>query len=89
MRRIRGHTERNNVVLLAIELEFGRVVAFVAVEDQQPIFALRTKRYIAIEVLDPIQAYCISSLAVIGNCDTLVSREIALGVLVSEVVLRG
>ena len=27
------YIERNNVVLLAIELEFGRVVALVAVED--------------------------------------------------------
>ena len=28
------HIECDNVVLLAIELEFGRVVALVAVEDQ-------------------------------------------------------
>ena len=32
--RIRRYTERNDVVLLAMELEFGRVVALVAVEDQ-------------------------------------------------------
>ncbi len=31
--RIRRHIERDNVVLLVIELEFGRVVAFVAIED--------------------------------------------------------
>ena len=31
---MRGHVEGDNVVLLAIELEFGRVVALVAVEDQ-------------------------------------------------------
>ena len=30
---MRRHAECNNVVLLAIELEFGRVVALVAVED--------------------------------------------------------
>ena len=32
--RMRRHIEYNNVVLLVIELEFDRVVAFVAVEDQ-------------------------------------------------------
>ena len=30
---MRRHIERNDIVLLAIELEFGRVVAFIAVED--------------------------------------------------------
>ena len=34
VRRMRRHVERNDVVLLVIELEFGRVVALVAVEDQ-------------------------------------------------------
>ena len=48
------HTERNDVVLLVVELEFGRVVAFVAVEDQQPVFAFRTRCCIEVEVLDPI-----------------------------------
>ena len=33
MRRMRRHVESDNVVLLAMELEFGRVVAFVAIED--------------------------------------------------------
>ena len=37
LEEVRGmwrHIERDDVVLLAIELEFGRVVALVAVEDQ-------------------------------------------------------
>ncbi len=51
---MRRHTKRNDVILLAIELEFGRVVALVAVEDQQPAFSFYTKCYIAVEVLDPI-----------------------------------
>ena len=41
-----------------------------------------------VEVFDPIQAYCIGSLAIFGGCDALVGREVALGVLVGEVVLR-
>jgi len=48
------HTKRNDIVLLAIELEFGRVVAFVAVEDQQPIFTFRTRYYIEVKILNPI-----------------------------------
>jgi len=34
VRRMRRYIERDDVVLLAMELEFGRVVALVAVEDQ-------------------------------------------------------
>ena len=52
--RMRRHAECNDVVLLVIELEFGRVVALVAVEDQQPIFALCPRRGMAVEVLDLI-----------------------------------
>jgi hypothetical protein len=33
MGEVRRHAECDDVVLLAMELEFGRVVAFVAVED--------------------------------------------------------
>ncbi len=43
----------------------------------------------AVEVLDPIQAYCIGRPAIIGGYDTLVGWEVALGIPVSEVVLRG
>jgi hypothetical protein len=49
---MRRYIERDDVILLAIELEFGRVVALVAVEDQQPVFALCPGRYIVIEVLN-------------------------------------
>ena len=42
-----------------------------------------------VEVLNLIQAYCISSLAIVGGCDAPVGREVALGVPVGEVVLRG
>ena len=65
------------------------MVALVAVEDQQLVFAFRSRRCIEVEVLDPIQANGIGSLAIVGGCDTLVGWEVALGVLVSEVVLRG
>ena len=51
---MRRHVECDNIILLAIELEFGRVVALVAVEDQQSVFAFCPKRYIVVEVLNPI-----------------------------------
>jgi len=51
---MRRYIKRNNIVLLVVELEFGRVVAFVAVEDQQLVFALYTRRRIEVEVFDLI-----------------------------------
>ena len=83
------YIERDDVVLLVIELEFGRIVAFVAIEDQQLVFAFCTRRYIEVEVFDLIQAYCISSLAIVGSCDALVGWEVVFGILVGEVVLCG
>jgi len=50
MRRISRHIERNYVLLLIVELEFGRIVAFVAVKDEEPVGALRTTFYMKIEV---------------------------------------
>jgi len=48
------YIERDDIVLLAIEFEFGRIVAFIAVEDQQPIFTFCTRYYIEVEVLNLI-----------------------------------
>ena len=60
-----------------------------AVEDQQPIFAFRTRYRIEVEVLDPIQANSIRSPAIIGGCDMPVSWEVVLGIPVGKVVLYG
>ena len=59
-----------------------------AVEDQQPVFAFRTRRCIEVEVLDPIQANGISRPAIVGSCDAPVGWEVALGVPVGKVVPR-
>ena len=40
---MRRHIEYDDIILLVMKLEFSRVVALVAVEDQQPIFAFRTR----------------------------------------------
>ena len=53
-------------MLLVVGFEFFGVVAIVAVKDKQPIFALRTKYYVEIEVPNPIYTFFISSLAIIG-----------------------
>jgi hypothetical protein len=53
-----------------MELEFGGVVALVAVEDQQPVLALCPGCCVVIEMLNPIQTYGIGSPAIVGRCDT-------------------
>jgi len=74
-------------VLLAVGFEFFGVVAIVAVKDEQPIFALRTRCCMEIEVPNPIHAFLISSLPVIGYYNTLGGRKVALLIPVGKVVL--
>jgi len=51
---MRRYIKRDDVILLAVEFEFGRMMAFVAVEDQQSVFALCPGRCMVVEVFDPI-----------------------------------
>jgi hypothetical protein len=89
VRRMRRYVECDDVMLLVVALEFGRVVTLVAIEDQQPVFALCPGRRVVVEVLDPIQAYYIDGPAIFGGRDTPVGWEVAFGIPVGEVVLRG
>ena len=84
---MRRHTECDNVVLLAVGLEFLGVVAIVAVKDQQPIFAFRARYCMKIEVPNLIYTFLIRSLAIIGCCNTLGSRKVIFLILVSKVIL--
>ena len=85
---MRRYIKRDDVILLAVEFEFGRMMAFVAVEDQQSVFALCPGRCMVVEVFDPIQIYCIGGPTIVGGCDVLVGREVAFSIPVGEVVLR-
>lgn len=48
------HTKCDDIIALAIELEFRLVVALVAIEDQEPVYALCMSRCILVEVPNPI-----------------------------------
>jgi len=53
----------------------------------QLIFALRTRCCVEIEVPNPIHAFLISNPAIISYCNTLGLWEVALFILVGEIVL--
>ena len=72
MGRVWGYIEYNDLVILVVELELGRVVAFVVVEDQQLVYTLYIEYYIVVKVLDLVKANYISSPAIVSSCDTLV-----------------
>ena len=52
MRRMSRHTKRNNVVLLAIELEIDRVMALVAIDDEKTILSNSTRFGVLVKVLN-------------------------------------
>ena len=51
MRRVRRHTESNNLVLLAVLLEFEGVVALVAINNEQTIASHGPPLCVRIKVL--------------------------------------
>jgi hypothetical protein len=51
VQRVRKHAEGNNIILLAVLLEFERVVALVAVDNEQTYCANSTPLCIGVKVL--------------------------------------
>jgi hypothetical protein len=70
VRRICWHTEGDDVVALAVELEFGGMVAFVAIKDQKPVDPPRTAGCMLIKVLDKLKASFIIGPAILSRVDT-------------------
>ena len=87
MRRVGRHAERNDVVLLVVELEVGRVVAIVAVEDEEAINPDFSSFSMLVEVLDPFQASLVRCPTVFGCRDDLVLWQWAVLILRGEVML--
>ena len=83
---MRRHTERKDIILLAELLKFKRVVALIAIKDEQPTRANHLALCVLDEVLQPLNSNLISSLAVVADCDSLVAGNILL-ILGREVVL--
>jgi hypothetical protein len=83
---VRQHAERVDIVLLAKLLKFKRVVALIAIKDKQ----LTRPNHLALcmlnKVLQLVNSYLVSCLAVVADCDSPVARDILL-VLGRQVVL--
>ena len=70
---MRWHTERNDIVLLADRLEFGRMVAFVTVQNEQSMSAFRGFSRMKIEMLNPAHTDLVRSPSVITDSDDAIS----------------
>jgi hypothetical protein len=51
VQRVRRHTESNNLIILAVLLEFKQVIALIAINNKQLIYANNPSLYILIKVL--------------------------------------
>lgn len=64
MRRVRRHTESDNLVFLAVLLEFERVVALVVINNEQTIASYSPPLCVRIKVLQLLKTKRICCLAV-------------------------
>jgi hypothetical protein len=69
---VRRHVDSNNLVLLAILLEFKQVIALIAVNCEQLVAANYPLLCMLIKVLQLLQAKLIYSLAVLRDCNNLI-----------------
>ena len=66
------HIEYNDVLFLIIELKFGRIVAFIAIKNKEPVGALRITFYIKVEIFYLYEALLIYYLVIISKVNNLV-----------------
>lgn len=71
------YIKRNDVISLAIVVEVGRVVAFVAIEDKEAIYTDYTTLGVLIEVFYPIQANLVYSPTIFAYINSPVLWELA------------
>jgi hypothetical protein len=69
------HIKGDDVVVFAIELEVGRIVAIVAVEDKEAINPNCSSFGILVEILNPFQASLIGCPTVFEYCDDPIFRQ--------------
>jgi hypothetical protein len=66
------YTESNNVILLTVDLEVGRVVAVMAIEDKEAINPGCSSSSILIEVLNLFKAPLVGCPTILRYRDSLV-----------------
>jgi hypothetical protein len=83
---VRRHADSDNLVIFAVLLECKRVVALVAVDNEEPISAYNPSLCMLIKVLQLLQPKLIYCPTVLRDCNNLVLRQILLLVLGREVM---
>jgi hypothetical protein len=67
MQQVRRHAESNNLIILAVLLEFKQVVALIAINNKQPMCANNPPLYMLIKVLQLLQAKLIYYPAILRD----------------------
>jgi hypothetical protein len=83
---VRRHADSNNLVLLAVLLEYERVVALMAVDNEEPMSAYNPPLCMLIKVLQPLQPKLVYSPAVLRDCNNPVLGQILLLIPGREVI---
>jgi hypothetical protein len=76
---VRQHAQRVDIVLLAELLKFQRVVALMAIKDQQLMRSNHLALYMLDKVLQPLNSYLVGCPAIIAHSNSPVTWDVFLG----------
>ena len=86
IRRINRHAKNQNIIILAVNLKFIRIMALVTVKNKKLIYIFRARFYVLIKIFYSIHIQLIIYLIIITNFNLPIAKNYRVFVLGRKII---